>query len=408
MHANRSNVILFHDNKAQHLFRNHLTADLEIRPEDIDRVINWSKEFFTFHLDQLPGVYFTFGKTVWEYLERSGFQSADQEGKWKIFTDTLEKLEKPTYYLLDTGKQIILSLLPLHRIVAQYSNPLQAANELFFSYSHHEAFYKEKAAALHILRNQLKNSLAYVEKNKAKLEGLEHDHHYQVWADLIMANMHNIRQGDEKAVVADFYNNNQPVEIKLKRELSPQKNAEVFYRKSKNRQIEISKLKELIVPREKEIAFVQHHISQIEPETELKKLRSKIMEASAVSKARAEKAESLPFHEFEFKGYKIWVGKNAVNNDLLTFKFTFKEDLWLHAKDVAGSHVVIKYQAGKNFPKDVVERAAELAAYNSKRKTDSLCPVSYTSKKYVRKRKGDPAGAVVVEREHVILVEPKL
>jgi predicted ribosome quality control (RQC) complex YloA/Tae2 family protein len=208
--------------------------------------------------------------------------------------------------------------------------------------------------------------------------------------------------------VADFYNNNQPVEIKLKRELSPQKNAEIFYRKSKNRQIEIDKLKALIIPREKEIVFVQHHLSQIEPETDLKKLRAKITEASAASKAKAEKAELLPFHEFEFRGYKIWVGKNAVNNDLLTMKFSFKEDLWLHAKDVAGSHVVIKYQAGKNFPKDVIERAAELAAYNSKRKTDSLCPVLYTAKKYVRKRKGDPAGAVVVEREQVILVEPKL
>lgn len=69
--------------------------------------------------------------------------------------------------------------------------------------------------------------------------------------------------------------------------------------------------------------------------------------------------------------------------------------------------MVIKYQSGKKIPKDVIERAAQLAAYYSKRKTESLCPVAYTTKKYVRKRKGDPAGAVIVEREEVILVEPK-
>ena len=108
----------------------------------------------------------------------------------------------------------------------------------------------------------------------------------------------------------------------------------------------------------------------------------------------------------EFHGFKIWIGKNAQHNDTLTLKHTFKDDLWLHAKDVAGSHVVIKYQSGKPFPKEVIERAAQLAAYHSKRKTDTLCPVAYTSKKFVRKRKGDPAGAVVVEREDVILVEP--
>jgi predicted ribosome quality control (RQC) complex YloA/Tae2 family protein len=69
--------------------------------------------------------------------------------------------------------------------------------------------------------------------------------------------------------------------------------------------------------------------------------------------------------------------------------------------------VILKYQSGRPFPKDVIERAAQLAAYYSKRKNESLCPVTVTPKKFVRKRKGDPAGAVIVEREDVILVEPK-
>ena len=69
--------------------------------------------------------------------------------------------------------------------------------------------------------------------------------------------------------------------------------------------------------------------------------------------------------------------------------------------------MLIKYQAGKPFPKDVIERAAGLAAWYSKRKNESLCPVAFTAKKYVRKRKGDLAGLVVVEREEVIMVEPR-
>ena len=115
---------------------------------------------------------------------------------------------------------------------------------------------------------------------------------------------------------------------------------------------------------------------------------------------------TLPYHQFEFRNFRILVGKNAVANDMLTLKFSHKEDLWLHAKDVSGSHVLIKHQSGKNFPRDVIEYAASLAAYNSKRKTESLCPVIVTPKKFVRKRKGDPPGAVVVEREEVVMVEP--
>jgi len=127
---------------------------------------------------------------------------------------------------------------------------------------------------------------------------------------------------------------------------------------------------------------------------------------AGLDKKKQGQVENLPFHEFEFKGYKILVGRNAEANDKLTLKYSYKDDLWLHAKDVAGSHVLIKYQSGKNFPKDVIEYAAGLAAYNSKRKNESLCPVAFTQKKYVRKRKGDPAGMVVIEREEVILVAP--
>jgi predicted ribosome quality control (RQC) complex YloA/Tae2 family protein len=119
-----------------------------------------------------------------------------------------------------------------------------------------------------------------------------------------------------------------------------------------------------------------------------------------------ERKETMPYHEHTFGGFRILVGKNAAANDQLTLHHTYKEDLWLHAKDVAGSHVVIKHQSGKSFPKDVIEYAAALAAFHSKRKNESLCPVAVTPAKYVRKRKGDLPGAVVVQREDVMMVVP--
>jgi predicted ribosome quality control (RQC) complex YloA/Tae2 family protein len=112
------------------------------------------------------------------------------------------------------------------------------------------------------------------------------------------------------------------------------------------------------------------------------------------------------FRKFEIDDFEILVGKSAKNNDLLTQKYSYKEDLWLHARDVAGSHVLIKYKAGKIFPKQVIEKAAQLAAYYSKRKSDTLCPVIVTPKKYVRKPKGALEGQVLVEREEVLLVKP--
>jgi predicted ribosome quality control (RQC) complex YloA/Tae2 family protein len=91
---------------------------------------------------------------------------------------------------------------------------------------------------------------------------------------------------------------------------------------------------------------------------------------------------------------------------LLTQKYAHKDDLWLHAKDVAGSHVVIRHKAGQTIPEPVIEHAAMLAGWYSKRQHDSLCPVTVTPKKFVRKPRGARPGQVLVERERVILVKP--
>lgn len=255
-----------------------------------------------------------------------------------------------------------------------------------------------------MLQTRLSNLEHYLNKTESKRNEIEQDDHYKKWADLIMANLHQIKPGSTSIQLPDFYDQ-KSIDIKLKQDLSPQKNAELYYKKSKNRMIEIEYLRKTIADKQKEMQGLKREKEAIESSTELKTLREKTF-ALQVERS-AEKKPSLPYHEFEYKGFKILVGRNATANDELTLKHAYKEDLWLHAKDVAGSHVLIKFQAGKVFPGDVIERAAEMAAYNSKRKNESLCPVIVVPRKFVRKRKGDPPGAVMVEREKVIMVEPK-
>ena len=118
-------------------------------------------------------------------------------------------------------------------------------------------------------------------------------------------------------------------------------------------------------------------------------------------------SKESPFKVYTHLDYTIWVGRNSKNNDLLTLKYAQKSDLWLHAKDVPGSHVVIKVQAGKKTPEAVKEYAAGIAAFYPRRKNDTLCPVICTAKKHVRKIKGPPAGAMMVHlEEEVLLVAP--
>ena len=317
------------------------------------------------------------------------------------------QLENPSYYIIELDNTIRLSLIPIGVIKKTLSDPITAGNEFYYTSTQASALLLEKKSVLAALRSNLSASKNFLQKNSEKLNELKHDSNYKEWADLIMANLHQIKPNTEQITVSNFYNQDLPIDIKLKKTLSPQKNAELYYRKSKNQQMEMDRLQHAIHAKDAAIQKLEKQIYETEQATDLKEVR-RLNSEHAPAETNKKQATPLPYHEFLINGFKIWVGKNAQSNDILTLKFGYKEDLWLHAKDVAGSHVLIKHQAGKNFPKDVIERAAQLAAYNSKRKNETLCPVVVTSKKYVRKRKGDPAGTVVVEREDVIMVEPRL
>ena len=112
-----------------------------------------------------------------------------------------------------------------------------------------------------------------------------------------------------------------------------------------------------------------------------------------------------PYRVFELsEDFTVYLGKNAENNDQLTKQFAKPNDIWLHARGVSGSHAIIK---GKGIPpKHIIEKAAAIAAYYSQSRNASYTPVSYTFKKYIRKKKGSHPGAVMMEREEVIMVKP--
>jgi predicted ribosome quality control (RQC) complex YloA/Tae2 family protein len=406
MHGNFANVLLAKGDEVISVFKNQLKNDFVLKLSQLDKQIDFSKESFLKNSDQLPIAYFTLGKVTFDYLREKGFDEMNLEGKWNLFQETIQLLERPNYFVIEKKGKLIFSLFPFGSIVKEFSQPVEAINFFADKLAKDQSFYSEKQKFLSQLNVRLKNAESYLLKGRQKQMELESDHQYQLWGDLVMANLYLLKQGQEKASLKNFYDDSE-IEIKLKKELSPQKNAEVFYRKAKNRQIEVDKLNEALKRKEGEKNNLVHLIQVVNEIQDLKMLREAIDRSGLAGKSE-EKIKSLPYREFEFHGFKIWVGKNAEANDELTLKYSFKEDLWLHAKDVAGLHVLIKHQAGKNFPKPVIEHAAGLAAFFSKRKTETLCPVAVTPKKFVRKRKGDPAGAVVVEKEEVILVEPIL
>lgn len=403
MHGNRSNVVLFKDTVVHDLFKKDIPADAALQLHELDRRIDFSYEAFVQHQQNLPALYFTFGKIVWRYLDENGFASKTLQEKWNDLQSVLLLLDQADFNIVEDSGGIVLSLLPFGHVFASYSDPVEALNYFFIKFNTRINFEREKARCIQALEGRIRSGKNYILKNEEKVRSIVEDQTYRKWADLIMANL------DSQAVegiltVTDFYTGT-PVEIKLKKDKNLQRNAEIFYRKAKNQQTEIDRLQEAVASKRVDLARWETALDQVINSKDRKELQGLVKELD-LEKNSEKAAPALPFMEFIVNDFKVWLGRNAAANDQLTFHYAYKDDLWFHAKDVAGSHVLLKYKAGKPFPKDVIERAASLAAYNSKRKNEALCPVVVTPKKYVRKRKGDPPGKVVVEMEEVILVPP--
>ncbi|MDF7816740.1 NFACT RNA binding domain-containing protein [Runella sp. MFBS21] len=330
---------------------------------------------------------------------------APTKHRWQIIQNTLMLLSNPTFRISLWNHQPTLSLVPLGEVVREHTDPIIALNDFYTTYNRIGVIAKEKSEALKMIQKRIQRTEHYLEEAFQKLLDIDSNIKNEEIGHILMANLHQIPERAERVTLFDFYRN-QDIDIKLKPDLTPQRNAESYYRKSKNERIEIEKLQENIALREGELEELKNHVSIIEAFESLKLLRKYLKNNNLLSDAPVLSPTQL-FKHTEFDGYVILIGKNAKNNDLLTKKYAYKEDLWLHARDVAGSHVVVKYKAGKKIPNSVVERAAQIAAWYSKRRNETLCPVIVTPKKFVRKPKGLPEGEVILDKEEVVMVQPR-
>ncbi|WP_234734974.1 NFACT RNA binding domain-containing protein [Tellurirhabdus bombi] len=404
--GNRPNLAIFQGDKVIDLFNSKLVEDNNLVLSHLDRPIDQSWEAYVQAGYDHRKLFPTFGKVVNAHVQ--AHLGKDEAERWGLIQRTVQQLEQPRYYLVRFEHKPTLSLLlpdDPAAISQEFDNPLEATNRFYSTFMGRNTLDREKGEALRLLEKRLKRTQAYIDTNMDRLVGLDEAGKNEQIANILMANLHQIPERADKVELYDFYRD-QPIVIKLKPDLNPQKNAESYYRKAKNEKIELEKIQEGIERREQELAEIQEQIAALQAIENLRELR-KYLKNTKILNEKAATAPNQLFKLVEVENFVILIGRNAKNNDLLTQQYSFKEDLWLHARDVSGSHVLIKYQAGKKFPKTVIERAAQLAAWYSKRRTDTLCPVIVTPKKFVRKPKGLAEGQVVVDKEEVVLVEPK-
>jgi predicted ribosome quality control (RQC) complex YloA/Tae2 family protein len=397
--GNRSNIILFRNDETKTLFRQSIKSDFAIIYNNLDRKLDLTLDCFIKLNGNLKKFIPTLGPLLTSYLTEQGFDTLELEKQHENLLSFLDFLQASQLYVNPASEKPQLSFFPSSEPLWQGDDTFEALKKLEYYYFNIFVFQQEKNTLIKIEDKKIKKIKRDLKKLQIKQNTLQYGQNKKELADVIMANLHVFNKNDIKTKLFNFYIDEE-IEVEIKRGMSPQNYAGRLYKKWKNQHIELSHVTTNISTKEKDLETAQKVIIGINNIKGWRELRK-----SQPSKKQKEKVISTPnFKEFEFAGYKIYVGRNSKNNDELTLKFAKKEDLWLHAKDVPGSHVVIKKKSDQNIPKPVIEYAAILAGRYSKRKTDSLCPVTFTPKKYVRKIKGAPAGSVIIDREEVILV----
>jgi len=198
----------------------------------------------------------------------------------------------------------------------------------------------------------------------------------------------------------------------LDAKFSPQKNVDRYFEKSRDSKINFEKSNKLYLSTKNEyekLQLYQHQIANNPTLEDINKIMKELKIKDEEKQNYQEDISSKFKHYLIEKKYHVFVGKDSMNNDLLTTRFAKQNDFWFHARSVSGSHVVLRIDNNKEaVPKSILKKAASIAAYHSKAKTAGIVPVSYTYKKYVVKRKSQPAGQVSLLKEEVLLVKPEI
>jgi len=300
-----------------------------------------------------------------------------------------------------------------HMTVEEKDSISETIEQFFYKKDKFDRLKQKSADIIKIINNNLDRCYKKLAIQQEKLSECSQRDKWKLFGDLIMANLYYLKKGDAKALVTNFYDeelNN--IEIPLDITLTPAENAQKYYKKynkDKNAQLIVEKQKEDNL---QEIEYLENQLVNINnctEDDEIEEIRTELISMGYIKKGRKTASkkikQSKPLHFISSEGIDIYVGKNNIQNDYLTMKFAEPYDIWLHTKNIPGSHVIIKAPS-KHVDDTTIFEAAQLSAYYSKARNSSNVPVDYTEKKNVKKPSGARPGMVVYYTNKTLFVTP--
>jgi len=321
--------------------------------------------------------------------------------------------------LLDKNKKPIeFSCIEMKSFESYDKISVESASELL------EMYYKSRDLQLRMsqktadLRKLIKLNFDRCIKKQDVYEktfkSIENRDRLKVYGELLTANIYAVEKGMDSFTTVNFYSENaEEITIPLDTTLTPAENAQRYFKKyTKEKRTHAALLTQMKQNKEELLYLdsVMTMVSACIDEADIEDIREELTENGYLKKRPLkrkgmQKKLSKPMHFVSSEGFDIYIGKNNKQNDELTLRFAENLDIWLHTKDIPGSHVIIKTN-GETPPNQTLTEAATLAAFYSKAKSSSLVPVDYVIKKHVKKPNGAKPGMVIYDNHSTAYVTP--
>lgn len=322
-----------------------------------------------------------------------------------VYQPTLIRGDKETFYFLD-----------LQHLEGEHTS-FPTLSGLLDRYFHQKAErdrVKQQGNDLErLLKNERDKNISKIVKLEKTLKDAENADTYQLYGELLTANLYAVERGMSEIEVMNYYDEEGgTVVIELDTRKSPSENAQHYFSRYSKAKTAIRIVKEQIEKAKEEIQYLDQLLQQLESASpkDILEIREELGEEGYI-KAKKEKKKKKTNEKPSLESYlssdgtTILVGKNNKQNDYLTNKLAGKEEIWLHTKDIPGSHVVIRSKAPSE---ETIKEAAVLAAYFSKARESSSVPVDFTAVRNVKKPNGAKPGFVTYDGQQTVYTTPSL
>lgn len=350
-----------------------------------------------------------------EIIHRAGLGDRDQ--LWESFSGLMQKIKHHDFSpaIMQTGEKTVFSVWPLSHIgrtVYRTDSISELLDHFYYGKAERDRIRQQTSQLMRKLKSEVDKNKKKIKILKKELKQAEKADQYRILGELITASLHQIKRGDKNAEVINFYDPNAPkVTIELDPSISPAENAQRYFKKYNKLKASRKWNQEQIDKALADIQYLESVLTQIDNAglKDIEQIQEELAEegwlkkTSRKSKPRKNEAP-VPYQATASDGTTILIGKNNKQNDYLTHKLASSSHIWLHTKDIPGSHVVIRAPEASD---ETLMEAAMLAAYFSKARDSAQVPVDYTQIKHVKKPAGARPGFVTYDHQRTIYVTPE-